>query len=41
MQEKMAALPEVNPEELAELRTLEQIVARMGQATTEKKNPLN
>ncbi len=32
MQEKLPTLPEVNPEDLAELRTLEQIVTKMGQA---------
>jgi len=33
IQEKMPNLPEVNPEELAELRTLEQIIDRMSQIT--------
>ncbi len=32
IQEKLPSLPEINPEELAELRTLEQIAQRMAQA---------
>ena len=41
MQERMPALPEVNPEELSELRTLEQIIEKMGQGigTTPSADP--
>jgi acyl carrier protein len=33
IQEKLPHLPEVNPEELSELRTLAQIVEKMGEMT--------
>lgn len=39
MQEKLPDLPEVNPEELAELRTLEQIAARMAEAGSVQNRP--
>jgi len=43
MQEKLPDLPEINPEELTELRTLEQIVSKMGESVPkeEKKKRLN
>ena len=42
LQEKLPHLPEVNPEELAELRTLEQIVEKMAESVAaEKKTLLN
>ncbi|MCP4756342.1 MAG: acyltransferase domain-containing protein [Proteobacteria bacterium] len=39
IQEKLPDLPEVNPEELSELRTLEQIIEKMSQATTQETDP--
>ena len=42
LQEKLPELPEINPEDLAELRTLEQIVDKLAQTVSaEKKTLLN
>ena len=42
LQEKLPGLPEINPEDLAELRTLEQIVDKLAQTVSaEKKTLLN
>ena len=51
IQEKLPGLPEVNPEQMSELRTLDQVVEKMNQAPfdpattagtdTEKKNLMN
>jgi polyketide-type polyunsaturated fatty acid synthase PfaA len=39
MQERLPELPEVNPEELSELRTLEQIIEKMGQGIGSDTSP--